>query len=433
MLRRVRVLFLNDTARNGGPGRSLHSILKFLDPAVVHRAVVVPRPGPVADLLTADGVVDELRFEPNFVENPIEPWARPMERADFDASPALKAARVAGNVVKVSRCVARLAAAVRRGRFDLVYCNGTNADFAGAAVASLAGVPALWHVRYTSVPRVARPLHRALAAGRSVRRIVCVSEAAASQFPHCAPKVRVIHNALDVGAFDPSKLTATLRDELRLAPDALVFGSHGRVLRRKGYVEMIQAARMALDRLGGVIGAGIHFVVVGDTPADLRPDHLEECQRLVDDLGLRGRFHMLGFRPDVRPFVVDFDVAVVPSVYPDPLPRAVIESMALGKPVIAYAVGGVAEMLDDGVTGELVPFERRPIAEGASEASIARLAEALVRYAGDADRRRRQGEAARARVLRDFDARAHGRRIQAEIVGAVTGSPGAAPAAAEAP
>jgi len=45
--RPVRVLFINDTARNGGPGRSLHSILKFLDPRVTHRAVVLPRDGAI--------------------------------------------------------------------------------------------------------------------------------------------------------------------------------------------------------------------------------------------------------------------------------------------------------------------------------------------------------------------------------------------------
>src|SRR5689334_17395628 len=76
--RKVRVLFINDTARNGGPGRSLFYILKFLDPEVVHRAVVLPRPGIISELYESRGVTEELRFEPDLVENPIEPWNRPM-------------------------------------------------------------------------------------------------------------------------------------------------------------------------------------------------------------------------------------------------------------------------------------------------------------------------------------------------------------------
>jgi glycosyltransferase involved in cell wall biosynthesis len=411
----ARVLFVNDTARNGGPGRSLHSILKFLDPAVVHRTVVLPRAGAVAELLSRDGVVDDLRFEPDLVENPIEPWARPMERADFDAPGPVKLARLAGNVLKATRGIARLASFVRRGGFDLIYCNGTNSDFAGAALAGLTGVPALWHVRYTSVPRAVAPLHDRLAASRGVRRIVCVSRSAAALFPHCAEKVTVVHNALDVDDFDPARITPTLRRELGLPADAIVFGSHGRVLRRKGFVELARAARLALDRLDSAKRARVTFVVVGDTPEDFRPDHVAECRALAGELGLGSAFRMIGFRMDVRPLVADFDVAVVPSVYADPLPRSVIESMALARPVVAFDVGGVAEMLDD-ETGALVRFEPARSGAGATDASVERLAETLVRYARDPELRARQGAAARRRVLRDFDARAHARRIQEEIL-----------------
>ena len=434
--RAVRVLFINDTARNGGPGRSLHSILKFLDPAVVHRAVVLPRSGPIADLLSRDRVADELHFEPNLVENPIEPWGRAMERGDFDAPLPLRGLRLAGNVVKASMAIARLASLARGGRFDLLYCNGTNADFAGASLARITGIPALWHVRYTSLPPAVRALHRLLSASSGVRRIICVSNAATPLFAHCASKVRVIHNALDVSAFDPQAVRGTLRAELGLGSDAIVFGSHGRVLRRKGYVEMIRAARSALDRAPPAVASRMHFVVVGDTPDDYRPDHVEECAALANSLGLGDRFRMLGFRADVRPLVADFDVAVVPSVYPDPLPRAVIESMALSKPVVAYAVGGVVEMIDGGTTdptaatGELVAFEPADEgeragrgeagSEGASARAVDRLATALVAYAVDPDRRAREGERARRRVVTDFDARAHARRVQSEILEAST-------------
>jgi glycosyltransferase involved in cell wall biosynthesis len=420
---KLRVLFINDTARNGGPGRSLHSILKFLDPAAIHRAVVLPRAGPIADLLTGDHVVDELHLLPDFVENPIEPWGRPMERRDFDASAPLKAARLAASVVRGTRAVVRLADIARRGRFDLVYCNGSSADFAGAAVAAWTKVPALWHVRYTSVPRAVAGLHRRLSGGAGVRRIVCVSHASAALFPHCPDKAVVVHNALDVGAFDARAVRGTLRAELGLAPDVVVFGSHGRVLRRKGYVEMARAARRVVDAMLPSERASVAFVVAGDTPEDFRPDHVAECRALAAELGIADRFHMLGFRADVRPVVADFDVAVVPSVYPDPLPRSVIESMAMSKPVIAFDVGGVAEMLEDGADGALVPFE--PLAdgtEGASAESIDRLASAMLRYARDGALRERQGRAGRGRVERDFDARAHALRIQREIVAAVGSS-----------
>ncbi len=194
------------------------------------------------------------------------------------------------------------------------------------------------------------------------------------------------------------------------------------MLRRKGYVEMVRAARVALDAMTPAERGSVAFVVVGDTPEDFRPDHVAECRALAAELGMGGVFHLLGFRGDVRPLVADFDVAVVPSVYADPLPRSVIESMALGKAVVAFDVGGVGEMLGS-ETGELVRFEADGAGEGASDAAVRRLGEALLRYARDPALRARQGQAGRARVVRDFDARAHARRIQGEILQAVAPRP----------
>jgi glycosyltransferase involved in cell wall biosynthesis len=414
--RKVRVLFINDTARNGGPGRSLFYILHFLDPDVVHRAVVLPRSGVISELYASRGVTEELLFENDLVENPIEPWNRPMERNDFDASLPVRSVRAVGNVVRATRAMARLTSVVRRGNYDLIYCNGTNADFAGGALARTASTPAIWHVRYTSLPKAVRGVHDRLAASRGVKRIICVSKASAELFPHCPEKVRVIHNALDVSEFELKGVTPTLRKELQLAPGTVVFGSQGRILPRKGYAEMVQAGRRALDQMTEDERTRVHFAVLGDTPEDYRPDHLAECRALVKTLRIEDKFTFLGFKTDVKPYVADFDVAVVPSVYADPLPRAVIESMALGKPVIAFDVGGVAEMLKDGTTGSLVRGPRPGHGGREEPADVEGLATQMLRYLRDPALRDAQGRAGRARVERDFDGATQARRIQNEIV-----------------
>lgn len=404
--RKVRVLFINDTARNGGPGRSLFYILRFLDPATVHRAVVLPRPGVISELYEGRGVTEDLLFEPDLVENPIEPHDRPMAREDFDAPLPVRGLRAAVNVLRAGRGLARLTSVVQRGAFDLVYCNGTNADFAGGLLTKTTGVPVLWHVRYTSLPGAAvRRVHDRLAASRGVARIVCVSKASAALFPHCPEKVRVIHNALDTEEFDIRGIRPRLKEELKLPSDAVVFGSQGRILPRKGYVEMIRAAKTALDAMTPGERRRAYFAVLGDTPEDYRPDHLAECRALVASLGIDDKFRFLGFCSDIKPYAADFDVAVVPSVYPDPLPRAVIEAMALSKPVIAFDVGGVGEMLQGGSTGALV--------RGGDEDGLARE---MLRYLRDPDLRAAHGRAGRARVERDFDGARQARRIQNQIV-----------------
>ncbi len=402
---RIRVLFLNDTARNGGPGRSLFSILKFIDPDVIHRIVVLPRPGVISEMLEAGGVFEELFFEPLLVENPVEPWSRAMERRDYDAPLPLRGIRLVGNVGRAGAGLLRLRRTVQRTRSDLIYCNGTNANFAGGAVAKMTHVPALWHVRYTSIPAPAKPIHDSLARSKDVSRIVCVSEAAAKLFAGVRGKTRVINNALDIDDFNRSRVQGTLRAELGIPRDGVVFGSFGRVLPKKGYVEFIRAAARARSLMSEEERDKTWFVVIGDTPEDLRPDHLAECRALVEKEGLSSRVHFLGFRADVRPYVVDFDVGVVPSVYPDPLPRSVIESMAFELPVIAYDIGGIREMVVDGETGRLLP-----------PPEVEPLAQAFVEYARDEVRRRREGKLARQRAEDRFDARHHAAAIQAQIV-----------------
>src|SRR3954453_10111658 len=111
-----RALFLNDTSRNGGPGRTLFYILKFLEPARIHRTVIVPRAGVVSELLTTGKVVDDLHFLPNLVENVIEPWNRPMDREDFSAPLPVRAVRAVGNVARGTSAVFELISLVKRSR-----------------------------------------------------------------------------------------------------------------------------------------------------------------------------------------------------------------------------------------------------------------------------------------------------------------------------
>ena len=92
----LRVLFINDTSRDGGPGRSLHVLLRHLDKTRIHRTVLLPRPGPVADLLRSDGAADDIVFEDAWIENIVAPLSRPMERTDFQAPLATRALRAAG-------------------------------------------------------------------------------------------------------------------------------------------------------------------------------------------------------------------------------------------------------------------------------------------------------------------------------------------------
>lgn len=405
-IKRLHVLFINDTSRNGGPGRTILDILRFLDPARVHRTVLIPREGIVSRMLVDERVTENLFLEPALIENIYEPLSRAIDRKDFGAPRVLRTLRAAGNIVRATAGFARLLRHVRNEHFDLVFCNGTSAGFVGGALAAFTGIPVIWHVFYPSVFPLVRPLHRRLAASSNVRSLICVSRPTSRQFSHCQEKVKVIQDALDVNEFDARRVQPVLRRELGLDGRTVIFGSHCRILPRKGLVELIRAARVVIDRLGPEERAQCRFIVLGDTPQDVRRDHVEECRSLVRELGLVDHVQFIGFRPDVRPYVADFDVSVVPSIYEDPLPRAAMESMSLSKPVVAFAVGGIGEMIDDGVEGRL--------ARG-HPPDIEALADACLDYVSDPRTRHSHGIAARKRVERDFDARKHARILQDEM------------------
>ena len=403
----LSVLFINDTSRNGGPGRTILYVLKFLDPEKVARTVLLPRAGIVSERLLENGACERLILEPDFVENIIEPFSRAMERGDFSAPLHLKGIRAVGNIARAVRGMARLVRRLRREKYDLVFCNGSSANLVGGVIASLTNCPVIWHVLYPAVGKAFRPAHAYLAKNRNVRSIVCVSRATQTQFAHCPETIRAVRTGLDIDEFDSAGTSPVLRDELGLGGDVVVFGSHGRILPRKGYVELIHAARIVFDRLGRDGRERCRFVVLGDTPSDLQPDHLEQCRDLARQMKLEDVVHFVGFRPDVRAYVSGFDVALVPSVYEDPMPRAVMEAMAMSKPVVAFAMGGITEMITEGVEGRLL-CGAPPDVEG--------LASACLDYFSDTAMRTRHGAAARERVERDFNARKNTQLLMEEML-----------------
>ncbi len=125
--------------------------------------------------------------------------------------------------------------------------------------------------------------------------------------------------------------------------------------------------------------------LVGDGP--LRP----VVEKTVVEMGLEGRVLFLGVRNDVPKLLACSDVLVLSSEY-EGAPLTVLEARQAGKPVIATAVGGVPELVEDGVTGILAP-PRNPEA----------LAQGILRLAKDADLRQRMGKAAQQWALERFD------------------------------
>jgi glycosyltransferase involved in cell wall biosynthesis len=248
--------------------------------------------------------------------------------------------------------VASMVRAVRRAarNADLVHAHW----LAGGAVAALARVPFVVTLHGSGTAGRFADLELTLRHPRLVRWIlrralvvVCVSEALAEAARRCGARdVRVIRNGVAV--------PATTSGEAN--PAEVLFA--GRLSPEKGIRELVEAT------------AGMNLVVAGDGPLrDLVPA-------------------ALGFVPhaELDRLYARAAVVVLPS-YQEGLPLCVLEAMAHGRPVVATAVGGIPELIEDGVTGLLV-----------APGDVAGLRASLERLLADPVLRRRLGRAARERV-----------------------------------
>ena len=277
--------------------------------------------------------------------------------------------------------VLELIVLIRRYRPDIVHAHSSKAGVLGRVAAWLARVPArIFTVHGWSFAAYAPPASWLFLWAERLMRpitdvIVCPAGAVRAQglaARACRPdRTVVIPNAVEVGAY-PRTTHAGGRDRIPLVV------SVGRLAFPKDFATLVQA-------LGMVDPSALRAAIVGDGPQ--RPELDEQVAALGRGEGVR----LLGTRDDVPALLAEAGVFVLSS-RSECLPMSVIEAMAAGLPVVATAVGGVPELVEDERTGILVP-------PGDARA----LAAALTRLASDADLRRRMGEAGRARAQANFD------------------------------
>jgi glycosyltransferase involved in cell wall biosynthesis len=171
------------------------------------------------------------------------------------------------------------------------------------------------------------------------------------------PPIELIHNGVDLSRYDHQEPCCTLREEYGMQPDARIVGVVARLEPEKGHPTLLDAWPLVLERCPEA-----YLLVVGEGSRQLQLE--EQAARL----GIAERVVFTGRRDDVPAVTAALDVAVLPS-YREAQGLSVLEAMALSRPVVASAVGGIPEMIESGVTGLLVP----PHNAGALAAAIVRL------------------------------------------------------------
>lgn len=404
--RPLRVLyFVANFHRYTGSQRSLHLLLGGLDRSRVETLVVFPGEGPCTAHYRESGVPVRVIEAPEVLNR--------FGGEHLRAGPLARAWTALTAAVPYGWRLGRL---IREERIDLVHFNDARGLLMAGAGAAAARVPVVWHVR--GDVRALGPVYLAVC-GLFADRIVLVADGIRGSLPaRLARRCVTVYNGIDLPSAPPRRhlgaLLSSLSPPVTLPEGEVLAVVVGSVVPFKGAHHAIEAVRRVRA------SAPMALVFVGD-----RPD--AGYARVLDAaVGAAAPIDVCfaGWDDDPLDWIRAADLVILPTVEKEVLAvdgerrtvrgtegfsRTVLEAMACGRPVVASAVAGVPEQVADGETGILVP----PSDPGA-------LAAALERLAGDAELRRRLGEAGTRRVAERFSVRTmveETMRVYAELVG----------------
>ena len=253
----------------------------------------------------------------------------------------VRAVRPASEVI----ALCRLVRIFRRLRPDVVHTHSSKAGILGRAAAWLAGVPIVvhtnhglpFHPRQSRVTRSAWWLLERLAT-LVTHKVVCVGEVmrresiAAGLGP--PPLFEVVYSGIEMDRFSAAR---PVRERLGIPPDVPVAGIISRMASHKGHRFLVEACP-----------PGVHLLLVGDG------EERGALERSVAARGVRATFTGHVAPEEIPDLIASTDVVVHPSLW-EGLPRAAVEALLVGRPVVAFDCDGAREVVIDGVTGRLVP------------------------------------------------------------------------------
>ena len=293
----------------GGASRVLFTNLRLINHDRLIPLLLLPRTGPIEDELKERGVKYYI-------------WGALTEP---------------GNPFAYLRSFFRAWRFFLRERVDVIHINGSNfwrpAELLAAWILRIPIIAHFHVINTKSAPFMSL-----------CQAAICVSRYTAEQsLPVTLPRP-VIYNAINIDRFDAGH---SLREELGISHDVVVVAFLGQIREIKGVQDFLAIARNIPD-------VNVHFLIAGEC-RDTKKFHGSYTEQELNELiGGDPRIHYIGYVKEVENVYHTADVVVVPSRWQEPLGLINLEANACSKPIVATRVGGIPEVVEDGVNGYLV-------------------------------------------------------------------------------
>ncbi|MFH0925996.1 MAG: glycosyltransferase family 4 protein [bacterium] len=320
-----KILYINHISKVSGGERSLLEVIKRINRNKYLPIILCPEEGRLTDLCRKHGLEYRLLKLPKM-------WV---------TYNLIVVTRFFFSTILVSLQLHNL---IKKEKIDLIHANTSIAGI--YSILACPALPIIIHVRDIYRKTFFRKFIIWFLS-RFSSRIVVVSQAVAQLFPKGDKKIKLVYNGIDVEDFSSNLRGGVLKTDYK---DKFLIGYLGQITARKGIDIFIESAGLINNKSKGTA----IFFILGEIFHDEDIKYKKLLENLIEGYRLQETVVFLGHKDDPREYLLDFDIIVVPSNTPDPLPRIILEAMALEKAVIGTNLGGIPEQIIDNLNGLLI-------------------------------------------------------------------------------
>ena len=353
------ILYLHAGAEMYGADKILLEIVTGIDKNKFKPIVILPSEGILADKLRKNGI------ETHIIDYPI------LRRKYFNPKGILQ------YVHQYKKKTNEIEKLVEQESISIIHVN-TAAVLEGIILKKKLNAKILWHIHEIILKPKLINYFLSYLIGKYSDQVVVVSKAVKNHLVATKlvnnKKIEILYNGVENNMLQDDD-TTYLYEDFNVDKDILKIGMIGRINAWKGQQDFLRATEPVLKA-----NPKAHSFLIGGV-FEGEEWRKQEIEQAISKSTVKEQIHLSDFRNDTQALFKFFDIFVLPSTNPDPLPTVVLEAMSAGKPVIGYNHGGVTEMVVEEYNGLLVAANNPEL-----------LSEAINRLANDSEKRQLFGQ-----------------------------------------